>query len=330
MRFHFGISFRLNSLKKFIFPILLGLLSYFCFNYFNIATVQAETNMDTSYSFSLEQLDFTNVNIFSDVSAQKFFDDSISNFRTSNSQLFIYWVYNNYTYTFYSVIFNDVGYKDVALGGYDSYMEFAMSNPTTEKMLFTFNTSSNLSINVSLYSNYLSCLNDISLCSISSDTTDNNISVSVNPSFNGDFRIFEHTSSITNKDLSYDLGTISNYSYVYYSSVNLIFSTSNVISSYKKISLTVNDTLYTLNYGDYIPTYYDLFHSVSPELEREPQLEPEPEPESINVPFSKYVYWFGEHDSTNEILENIYCLLFLFLFGFMFLKILNIVRGVKW
>ena len=50
MRFHMGVSFRLKTIKKFLFPILIGILAYFGFGFFSFIHVNALTNYDTSYT----------------------------------------------------------------------------------------------------------------------------------------------------------------------------------------------------------------------------------------------------------------------------------------
>ena len=62
MRFHFGVSFSWRSIKRFLIPFIIGLLTFFGINYLNIARVHALTNLDTNYTLTLEQIDFTNSN----------------------------------------------------------------------------------------------------------------------------------------------------------------------------------------------------------------------------------------------------------------------------
>lgn len=57
MRFHMGVSFSLRKLKKFIIPILIGLLTYFGINVFTGFTqVHAGTNLNTYYYINYEEL----------------------------------------------------------------------------------------------------------------------------------------------------------------------------------------------------------------------------------------------------------------------------------
>ena len=59
MRFHVGFSFRLKTLKKFLFPILIGILAYFGFGgLFGCFQVNALTNENTFYRFDVDKSDF--------------------------------------------------------------------------------------------------------------------------------------------------------------------------------------------------------------------------------------------------------------------------------
>ena len=48
MRFHVGVSFRLKTIKKYLIPILLGILAYFGFNGI---FANAQTNNNTYYEY---------------------------------------------------------------------------------------------------------------------------------------------------------------------------------------------------------------------------------------------------------------------------------------
>ena len=54
MRFHCGISFSWRTIKKFLFPILIGVLAYFGFDFFGIGfiKVNALENYQTWYDFN--------------------------------------------------------------------------------------------------------------------------------------------------------------------------------------------------------------------------------------------------------------------------------------
>ena len=80
MRFHFGLSFSLKKLKKFIFPILIGILSYFFGgNLFGCLNVYATSydNYDTTYNITLPELDFSTFNIDSSHTFQEFLDTMV-------------------------------------------------------------------------------------------------------------------------------------------------------------------------------------------------------------------------------------------------------------
>ena len=59
MRFHFGFSFRLKTLKKFLLPFLVGLLAYLGLG--NILQVHAMENTNTGYYINYVDYDFDNL-----------------------------------------------------------------------------------------------------------------------------------------------------------------------------------------------------------------------------------------------------------------------------
>ena len=91
MRFHFGVSFRFKTLKKFLFPILIGVLAYFGLNFLNLGYLQvnALVNYDTNMYIS-----YRNINnafeqkIDSSVSIKEFFNH-LNSLDSSNYKIMI-------------------------------------------------------------------------------------------------------------------------------------------------------------------------------------------------------------------------------------------------
>lgn len=53
-----GVSFRFKTLKKFLFPFLIGLFAYFGFNGFNIMQVHAYSNSNTFYRYQYDEINW--------------------------------------------------------------------------------------------------------------------------------------------------------------------------------------------------------------------------------------------------------------------------------
>ena len=94
MRFHVGFSFRLKTLKKFLFPILIGILAYFGFGgLFGCLQVNALVNTNTFYRFDVYENDFSiyDSTYYNDMT----YRDVLDYFATYNSEYFniVVWSY---------------------------------------------------------------------------------------------------------------------------------------------------------------------------------------------------------------------------------------------
>lgn len=108
MRFHFGVSFRLRNLKKFIFPILLGILTYFLSNGL-LAHAQESIIIDTQ---SVQDLDICGkpltdyINYFEQYTSNKY------RFVLSSSADF-----DKFTFWFIPNYFDDINYSIISYNG---------------------------------------------------------------------------------------------------------------------------------------------------------------------------------------------------------------------
>lgn len=322
MRFHFGVSFRFKYLKKFLFPILIGFLTYLFSSYINLGVVHAMTNLDSKYDITLQELDLSK-NVYSDKTAQELLDEIVSKFSLSDYDLYIY-IYYNGNYTLYINIINSSPSIPITISGYESrlYVRSNLSGNSTFCHYYSLPFGQTMSSSNSLiYNNLMSTLNDISSYR---PLTEGSASSGTNNQLLNGF-IIRNNSNFNNTDsYTFDL---SDYGYIYYSSKSLVYTLSideSSISRFQK-QLIINGKTYE-NQDD-LPSYYDLYIK-----QPEPEPEPEPNPDDTDktMYFSKYVYWFGEHDSTDEILENIYVLLFLSFSGIFFLKCVSIIKNTRW
>ena len=328
MRFHMGVSFRLKSLKKFIFPILFGIFAYFLSSYINLGQVYAQSNYDTSYDLTLNEIDFSQYNVFTDINTQEMFDEIIENFNYSTHDLLIQYLYRNSSYSVYVYLIPHQTNLQFNIYGYQNELRIGSETNISNMIFWYFNPNQSFSSASSTnYTRLIECLQNVSTCSptntVQGTTGNNTVNTFYEITIGTNGSNFNNSSSYT---LNYN-----NYGYTYYSSNSYVYSSTqyaNNATRYVK-ALTLNSE--GLTNQDDLPTYYDLYvRQPDPEPEPEPEPEPDPEPDDINVAFSKYVYWFGEHTNTSEILENIYCLIFLYCIGMISLKFLTIIKNTRW
>lgn len=330
MRFHFGVSFRLSTLKKFIFPILFGVLAYFLSSYINLGQVYALENTNTTYNLTFEEIDFSQYQTLTDKTTKQLLDDIINNYVYSTRDLVIttYFQNNSYTISIYLVPHNaniQMGVYAQNSSSYSTFYFYDNTSYTAQDGIFYYKFQANQSLsssNSSVYQDMISCLSNASNCVVGNITEDGTYKQKVNTFHRNDIYRFNQ---LVNNDTSYTIPSTSQYGWVYYSSNSLVYNSSiesnNQTRFYK--NLIINNK--PIESQDDLPTYMDLFPLVP-----EPEPEPEPEPSVDHVPFSSKVYWFGEHDKTEEILENIYILLFLSFSGIFFLKAITIIKNTRW
>lgn len=307
MRFHVGFSFRLKNLVKFIIPILIGIGAYFglpvLFGF--IPKVNALENYDTSYSLTLpEEL------------PQYFIDDINDNVLSLTSNyndiVITYYVGHNWNGTvvtdFYANLFvipQSISQDIYIYYDWRFWIKSSSFSPSIYYLQVRYDTEGSSILDNTNYSAFVDCyVNDV--------CDSNSLFV------NGDIFTANDVSPTPTNDNDVTINT-RYLNYYYYSSLPLIISTdsSNVDSNdvfYK--TFTLNDTDYGV--GDTLPTYQSLYVPLP-----EP---PEPSQEGI----VNNIYWFYDNVTEYDVLVNIYTLLFLYCFAMIILKLLMIVKGVKW
>ena len=291
MRFHFGLSFSLKKLKKFIFPILIGILSYFFGgNLFGCLNVYATSydNYDTTYNITLPELDFSTFNIDSSHTFQEFLDTMVELGNNSTNYDLIIGV-NSYPN------FNDLSAFSFSLkifpkglvseNGYNLFYGENMSYPYFN-FLYNYNLiyGWNSSYFVGLTFSSFPFGNDFTLNStfinIKNCLEGNSCSLNFTSSRHLPVQYIElaHNKPLFNNNSSYDIDLSNSSTYyhssspflisgqmVYYSSFPLIFNNNSSYSDtrYNNFfkSLIINSQTYSP--GDRIPTYCELYELCS-------------------------------------------------------------------
>lgn len=331
MRFHFGVSFRWSSIKRFILPFLIGAIAYFGLPYLGLTIVHANSTT-TYYKFSVPDEDLSNRQLYSDVTYQDVIDFIVANRSTAqyNATIFVpsssytsaaanFYIFlypKNTTISAYFFILGNNFRSRVIYGSSGNYLFQVKTGTTTNAS--TFNLA---------YSNMKDCYLTAN-CSNTSITggipalwyTPSNLPINEENIYGTDYI------NPVDDNTNYDINSmqIQMYrGYFYYSTEDVILTNSND-SNFNSKYIIVNNN--SINIGEPIKTTFDIFN---PQPEPEPEPEPE-EPSDINVPFSKYVFWFGDNDSEIEVLQNIYCLLVFYFSFIVFMKILNTIKYTRW
>lgn len=245
MRFHIGFSFRLKSLKKFIFPFLLGLLSYFGFSYFNLLSVYAYGNLDSYYNLEVEEKDFNN-DSFGDYTYQELLNIGLEDYENYYVNTLIT-NYNNFSIITFAVYSKNATNPLVSIynnkGSSSGSSNSLMSYDYSYQSYYSYNISSNQSsddIN-NLINSLYDCLN-------------NNICSNISSLYN--LPTYYYSSNINNTD-SYSFNVWTN-GYYYNNQLPVINRQQNVSDNWFYVkSIKVNDNI--VNFGDYIPSYCDLY-----------------------------------------------------------------------
>lgn len=297
MRFHAGVSFRLKSLKKILFPILIGVLAYFGFGFFGFIAVYAYTNNDTSYN-----VDIPNYNEYLNSI------DCGSNGTMLDSVKYIIEEYNNQYFQLFvgapnmetgSIVFYLIRYPTISVYQlqYYSYNSGTTSSPIPKGILNTVYTG-----NTTQQPLYILGPSNCSTFKNSTGYTNfkyiynNNLTSSYYPSA-GDGLV---TNNYTAPDYSWDrwfsidsLDNNSSYNtdlWFYYSEHTLSLNQPNSNSYYNKsVCLSDNNTCYTN--GMTLPSYYDL-HGFN--VETTPQ-------ESTFIGFADRLGVFYSNFSPNDV-----------------------------
>lgn len=293
MRFHIGYSFSLRKLKKFFFPILIGIISYFLGSgFFGFLQVNAATyeNYDTSYNITYGEFDFSTRMVDSTHTWQDLFTDLVDYGSNSENYYFIIGISDilptltNHTIYFYLIPKNVdssiLNSYSSFFGTYDGssyyFNNFFLNAIPHYRTSFSFNNNNTFKPfgddyhSSQSYQRFVGCLTTDSCYWFDNNLnqTGNNIARvqlargTIGNDFNG---VIDYTNQslfyITN-GMSTGWGQI-----LYYSSFPIVFQfNSNNLPSgnvYKK-TLKVNDTIY--NYGDRVPTYCELYNYCSTSL----------------------------------------------------------------
>ena len=258
MRFHVGFSFRLKTLKKFLFPILIGILAYFGFGgLFGCLQVNALVNSNTFYRFDVYENDFDiyDTSYYNDMT----YRDVLDYFATYNSEYFniVVWSYmstsevylNLYPKNFilHKGVYGNSGGLDIHGGGTFSVRSYSIYLFKNENMSMFDSTT---------FNDVKTCL-DTNVCNTSANL-DGGISYVGNTNGSDkDLLDFSESMNLDN-DMSYNLSGFTLRSFLYYSQVPFIFDLSQSINNYYfGKSLYLNDKTYTTDVE--MPSYISLF-----------------------------------------------------------------------
>ena len=323
MRFHCGISFSWRTIKKFIFPILIGILAYFGLDFLGNGFIKvfALENYESWYDYNYTDLstyenqyvDSNNVKLIDFVNTIKNRSDFTYEYtiaftivNNSLSKLY-FWTYStnqNYKFSIY---------------GKGTNMVFKNDYYTTNGNFYSITLGSISDIyNDTNYLDFISCATTNTSCNSSAYWGSEYTSFAAG------------TTTLNNTD---NFTFTSNSIVLYYSTHDLIitntYATTNSNRFYK--SLRVNNEF--VNVGSKFPTYTDYVES-----QNQPTPSPDPVPDDPSNPneniehksiFNK-VYWFDDNTTSIGVLSNIYILLFFYIFGTLFLKFITIIHNTKW
>ena len=275
MRFHMGVSFRLKSLKKFLFPFLIGLLTYFGLSSFNIMKVHAYNSSSTFYNFEYTEINWDNIETGGDYS----FEDILDLSNIASDYYYVYTFIERsggantpVVYTLRYFLFDKTltdtyidiyGRSTTSLGITSYYINFTF-NPsrifTYYQPLFTLSSSMTTEAFETNSQKLYSCLVDNNCTNNFSSTTDT-WSSSLNK-----------LSTITNgSSYNYDLGALlmddtgANRVMPYYTNIPVKYTayTSTGSTSYFRKLIKFNDT--QIDTLEPIKTYCDFYNCSSDE-----------------------------------------------------------------
>lgn len=284
MRFHVGFSFRLKYLKKFLFPILIGILAYFGFSgLFGCLQVHALQNMDTSFNLSYNSFYESENNYHGNDSLTYILYNMIDYYRNNidNTQfeLFINQCNNNYMCIYLIKKTNLIKNVNIYGNNYDSsnnlYTDISskilLSSYTNGGFVFSLPISSNNNVLFSqwynlykscvvtpdiLYSNaYLTdCLNDYHTI-YPSGFYSSIISSSSNTDL---FRVNTHSLPLITNDSSY---FFINANQFYYSSFDIYFRTNqNIVDSTNYFVKKINILNNSYGISNRVFSYFDIIN----------------------------------------------------------------------
>lgn len=255
MRFHMGISFRFKTLKKFLIPFLIGLLSYFGFSYFNMLVVNAAWNNPSTY-FTIDipsssDIDFPNI-MFGNYTLDQFINGG---YNSNNYKIIPVVKYDKTTHiTTLYIIYANSGSTYADLSSYaqvtSNGSQFKATLKSSTSSLRVSTISSNYSVEQveTAYNSYVSCSMNSNGCpstSINSYTFSLDVTGTV----------------VDGSDL--DLNTSNIFYFIYKSPIPVRYqrnTSTNNLYFYK--SLKYNGQ--TILYGNQMPYYMDSYIPPTP------------------------------------------------------------------
>ena len=272
MRFHVGFSFRFKDLKKFLIPILLGILAYFGFGgLFGCIKVNAFENLDSSFNLTYNNF-YENENYYHGNDSLAFvmymaIDYYRNNADNSNFELFINKC--DSSICLYLLQKNDINYNVNVYGSNGSYYvrnlfsKLNLTNNNSYSYRFYMPFSSNYDvINSAWFSKFKSC--------VVSDGTDYNSDCLYNVSgvpFYADRYTYTFNTNLFSYDSMNDPPRINNvddftFSSVvpfYYSSFNIYFRTDqNTVDSNSLFVKKIKTNGMTYSITNRIFSYFDV------------------------------------------------------------------------
>ena len=339
MRFHMGVSFSWRSIKKIIFPILLGILAYFGFNFLGLGIIQVNAleNYNTSYSLTYSELEVLDTKVDDTYTYNQFFD-YVNNLESQYYNLIIgvnFYHNNDSDYNVGLIRFQlmpvSVSSYPVAIYGKNTYPQgfylrpFGNQSPRYYDIQIYNNSITDILQNTT-YVKFLNCYQNNSCSGSTGSVFDNQYNFAHFSSYN-----FSNDNSYIGTfpyfNSSFLDGTTNNYALLYSTKVPLYYSntfdTSNNSILYKKIF--INDK--ELEIGDYVPTYKDFLDSLDSPSD-DPTDDPTDDSEHKAI-FNK-IYWFDDNTTELGVLSNIYILLFLYCITMIFFKIATLLKNKRW
>lgn len=320
MRFHCGISFSWRTIKKFLFPFLIGVLGVLGFNYifenkdnlpFKWLTfttpVYASENYDTKYDFSYSGLDrYTNFSL--DNNSVKLVD-LVSTLKANNNIVRDYLVVigENQSVLYFYVFDNLSNYTFNVYGTSSNVLKYYFTSDNSSwGYSISLNNISDIYQNSS-YLNFISCI---------TGGTCNTLS-----NFSGSHQIFTSSTSINNNSSNVLYFNPSSDYILYYSSKYLTIDNSYGVDNFGFIYKSLYMNNQSFNVGSSFPTYYDYISSVQPNPD-----DPD-EPILVHKGFFNKVYWFDDNSTSLGVLSNIYELLFFYCISVLLIKALSFIKN---
>lgn len=287
MRFHIGVSFRWKTIKKFLLPILLGILAFFGFNaifsnldlpidLMRFLRVNAAENYNTYYNFEIEEDMF---NLDKQFSTNLTYKDVLDNLITLSNDYYDFYIYLNKNPTLQNNTTNEIIVnlyrKNTSLnvqysGQSSTSSPFSTKSNSSDYIVRQFkirsSSSSSFALSSDIYTSLSNCLNN-NICP--GGYVSYNFGTSTNAFSFPDLFYKGLTTSFNNTDSFNLVGNnvaVSNLQgWFYYSTIPLIYSN----SLYNSSSILLKNFRFNeieVGIGQEFPTYLDLFPNEPAEI----------------------------------------------------------------